>query len=383
MSLRPSGGAGVLILGALVLLTAFQTPAKPEEEFAGVVTAFLSKAFVNDWGGVEKLLGVKWAPLPPVELRTCLPDGGCYTRQGALSIGGRNLMVVATGARNIVTHLFVRNPNTPLGEAAVLGALKNAGLVTELARCPLKTGAGGTSWYSVKGGKIESSHLSVQTSCNGRACEGFVLSRSDKLPPLQPAQLALYSEKCSAEGERTPVSATRPHVALAEAIKALIPPASGTAGYDWKALTALRAGITWSGDGPKPMNLSFKNDPNPVGQSGSVTLAGREFSVLASGTPAQARVIYLDESGLHPKGEHMLGVLYEKGFAVKVVRCGPVYTESTHLWYSATSAATRPVMVLQSIRYDGNNAQDAYALRLDGTLPARDPRDRNPGTGGC
>jgi hypothetical protein len=172
-------------------------------------------------------------------------------------------------------------------------------------------------------------------------------------------------------------------VALAEAIKALIPPASGTAGYDWKALTALRAGITWSGDGPKPMNLSFKNDPNPVGQSGSVTLAGREFSVLASGTPAQARVIYLDESGLHPKGEHMLGVLYEKGFAVKVVRCGPVYTESTHLWYSATSAATRPVMVLQSIRYDGNNAQDAYALRLDGTLPARDPRDRNPGTGGC
>lgn len=368
---------------ALALLAALQSPVKPEEEFAGLVAAFLSKEFLTGWEGVEKLPRVKWAALPPVDLRTCLPDGGCYTRQGALNIGGRNLMVVATGARSIVTHLFVRNPNAPLGEAAVLGALKNAGLVTELARCPLKTGSGRTTWHSIKGEKIESSHLSVQTSCNGRACEGFVLSRSDKLPPLQPAQLALYSEKCSAGAERTPVSTTRPHLALAEAIKALIPPGSGAAGYDWKTLTALPAGITWSGDGPKPMNLAFKNDPNPVGMTGSVTLAGREFSVLASGTPAQAKVIYLDEGGVHPKGEHMLGVLYEKGFAVKVARCGPVYTESTHIWYNATSPATRPVMVLQSIRYDGNNVSDAYALRLDGTLPARDPRDRNPGTGGC
>lgn len=383
MRLRYSGGAGVRILGALALLTAFQSPARPEEEFAGIVTAFLGKDFVTDWHGVEKLPGVKWATLPPVELKTCLPDGGCYTRQGAVSIGGRNLMIVATGARTIVTHLFVRNPNLPLGEAAVLGALKSAGLVTGLARCPLKAGTGGTNWYSVQGEKIESSHLSVQTSCNGRACEGFVLTRSDRLPPLLPAQLALYSDTCAPGAERTPVSTTRPHVALAELIKALIPPASGPAGHDWKALAGPGAEITWNGDGPRPMNLTFKNDPNPVGRTGSVTLAGREFSVLASGTPAQAKVIYLDEGGVHPKGEHMLGVLYEKGLAVKLVRCGPPYTESTHMWYSATSPGTRPVMVLQSIRYEGDNVQDSYSVRLDGTLPARDPRDRTPGTGGC
>ena len=87
----------------------------------------------------------------------------------------------------------------------MLGALKTAGLVTGLARCPLKTGTGGTNWYSVQGEKIESSHLSVQTSCNGRACEGFVLTRSDRLPPLLPAQLALYSDKCAPGAERTPV----------------------------------------------------------------------------------------------------------------------------------------------------------------------------------
>jgi hypothetical protein len=40
-------------------------------------------------------------------------------------------------------------------------------------------------------------------------------------------------------------------------------------------------------------------------------------------------------------------------------------------------------MIRQSIRYDGNQVQDSYAIRLDGTLPTRDPRDRDPGVNGC
>jgi hypothetical protein len=40
-------------------------------------------------------------------------------------------------------------------------------------------------------------------------------------------------------------------------------------------------------------------------------------------------------------------------------------------------------MIRQSIRYDGNQVQDAYELRLDGSLPPRDPRDRNPGVNDC
>lgn len=31
----------------------------------------------------------------------------------------------------------------------------------------------------------------------------------------------------------------------------------------------------------------------------------------------------------------------------------------------------------------GVQVSDNYELRFDGSLPARDPRDRNPGTGGC
>jgi hypothetical protein len=79
----------------------------------------------------------------------------------------------------------------------------------------------------------------------------------------------------------------------------------------------------------------------------------------------------------------MLGVVYEKGIAVRLVRCGPVYSASTNNWYQLTSPRTRPAMIRQSIGYDGNQVADTYELRLDGTLPARDPRDRNPGVNGC
>ena len=40
-------------------------------------------------------------------------------------------------------------------------------------------------------------------------------------------------------------------------------------------------------------------------------------------------------------------------------------------------------MVKQSIRYEGNQVQDSYELRLDGNLPARVARDRDPGVNAC
>ena len=94
-------------------------------------------------------------------------------------------------------------------------------------------------------------------------------------------------------------------------------------------------------------------------------------------------IIYLDEGGLHPRGEDLLGVLRTQGFTVHLSRCGPIYTESINNWYSVTSAKTRPVMLRQSIRMDGRQVQDSYELRLDATLPKRGPRDRDQGVGDC
>lgn len=358
---------------------------QPAADLVAIVRTFLDKGGSTDWDGLETLPNSKWAPLPPKMLQNCLPDGGCFARQGTAVAGGRNLAVVASGARTIVSYLYLRNGSAPFGEAQVLEALKGAGFTSTLARCPLKAGTGGTNWYRLKSQATNPGVLSIQSACGGKPCEGFVLSQSEELPPLQPNQVSLYSEQCAtgtAAADRQPVARGKPHELLAETVVALLAPASGPTLYDWKTLSGLSPGITWTGE-PTKASLSYLNDPNPLMQNGAVTLATRKFSAIASGTSAQVKAIYLEESGLHPRGEHMLGVVYEKGITVKLVRCGPIYTESTNNWYSLTSARTRPAMIRQSIRYDGNQVQDSYQLRLDGTLPTRDPRDRDPGVNGC
>jgi hypothetical protein len=375
--------AAVAALAIPLLTSSAGAAGKPEDELAAAIKAFYSPAFTAEWSALESLPGIQWAPLPPATLQNCLPDGGCFSRPGKAVIGGRNLIAIASGARTMVGHLYLRNATAPFGEAAVLAALSGAGLTAELARCPVPGTAGGTNWYRIQGTGANPGVLSIQTTCNGRPCEGFALSPGEELPALQPAQLKLYSEQCAAPpAERKPVSSLLPHEALAQAIVAMIPSASGPALSDWKALAALPTGIEWL-QAPKPWDLTFKNDPNPIAQSANLALASRKFSVLASGSPEQAKVVYIEEMGMHPKGEHLLGVLYAKGLQVQLARCGPVYTESTNNWYAVKSAATQPVMLRQSIRYDGNQVQDAYELRLDNTLPKRDPRDRDPGVGGC
>jgi hypothetical protein len=289
--------------------------------------------------------------------------------------------VIATGARTIVSFIYFRNAAVPLGESAIVAALKQKGFSATLARCPVPGTIGGTNWYRLEGKASEPGYLSVQTSCNGRPCEGFSVSRGTELPALQPNQLKLYSEKCSAAAsDRKPVSTVMPHEQLAQIFVTLIPAASGAAFYDWKTLTTLLPAVQWSPGGPKNFDPSV---PNPWNLSGQMRMSGREFSVQGSGSQTQVKTISFDENGMHPRGEDLLSSLRAQGFEVKLARCGPVYTESTNNWYNVTSAKTRPIMLKQSLRMDGKQVQDTYELRLDATLPKRDPRDRDPGVSGC
>jgi len=64
---------------------------QPEDELAATVRQVLGKTFVPDWQGIEALKSVDWAPLPPRMLQNCLPDGGCFARQGTAHIGGRHV----------------------------------------------------------------------------------------------------------------------------------------------------------------------------------------------------------------------------------------------------------------------------------------------------
>ena len=373
------------LLAVAALSVCSPVPARSQQaaDLGVIAKVYLAHRMSTDWDGVEKLAGFRWAPLPPTSLNNCLPNGDCFARAGKATIGGRELAVMASGARTIVTTILLRNLAAPFGEAAVLAALTRVGITPEVARCPVKASAGATSWYRLNGERLVPGFISMQPATPGRPGEGFVLIRGEDLPALQPNQLALYSEQCARGAERKAVATSMPQESIAQAVVALLAPASGAPLYDWQSLKSLVPDIRWLESGPTAVDLRSQGDPNPMMQSGSVAWGGRNFSVMATGTSTTVKAIHLDEQGLHPKGEHMLGVVYAKGITVRKVRCGPVYTESTNDWYALTSAATRPANIRQSIRYDGNQVQDAYELRLDATLPVRDPRDRNPGVNGC
>ena len=371
------------LIGSIALLSAFRPSATPEQDLAAIVKAWVMMPQPGDWSSLDKLPGIRWASLPPSSRTNCLSDGGCFARQGVATIAGRNVAILASGARTMVFNLYFRNSGAPFGEAAILGALTHAALTTTLTRCPVRGGAGGTNWYRLGGANVAPSVIAIQAASARRTGEGVVISHGAELPKLQPNQLTMYSEQCEAGATQQPVSTTLPHEALAQTFVTLLAPSSGGATYDWKTLMALPTRISWTASAPVRGDLSDRNDRNPYNVQGTLKLGGREFSVLVSGSASQVQTIYLDEMGLHPRGEHMLGVVYQKGVAVQLSRCGPMYTESTNNWYALTSAKTRPAMIRQSIRYDGNQVQDTYALRLDGSLPTRDPRDRSPGVNSC
>ncbi len=198
----PRRGRAVF-LAIFAALIADQASAQAPE-VVDLVMPFLKADANTEWHAVETLPGVKWAPLPPKELSDCLPTGDCYARQGMGAVGGRNVAVIAAGARTIVNSLYLRNAGAALGEAAVLESLKKNGVTTELARCPIRPGAGSSNWYRVKGPGLSPGVLQIQTSCAGKPCEGFVVTRSETLPALKPDQLANYSEQCAAGANAHP-----------------------------------------------------------------------------------------------------------------------------------------------------------------------------------
>jgi hypothetical protein len=144
-------------------------------------------------------------------------------------------VLIATGARTIVSRVYLRNTGTAFGESGVLASLQKAGLSAELARCPVPGAPGDANWYRVKAAATQPGFLSVQRSCGGKPCEGFSVSYGTDLPALQPNQLRMYSEECGAgAAARKPVSTSMPHELLAQAFASLLPPATGL--YDWAAL---------------------------------------------------------------------------------------------------------------------------------------------------
>ena len=169
---------------------------KPADELAGTIKALLPVGG-GDWGTIEEVKQIKWAPLPPKMLDNCLPDGGCFTRVGTLAPGGQPMAIKATGARTIVSNFYIKNSGPALGEAPLIAALGSAGLSPNLARCPVhpEDGVHNSKWWRVKSGAF-SGYVSLMHSTGAKAWEGIGYHAGDDLPALDPSEAKEYSERC-------------------------------------------------------------------------------------------------------------------------------------------------------------------------------------------
>ncbi len=376
--------ASALIGVACVALAA----GKAADDAAALLKDLMTHA--EDWRSIESVKGVTWQKLPPTMLENCLPDGGCFTRSGVGNVGGKPVKLLVSGARTMTSNFYIKNNGAHIGEAALLEAMKGAGLGPVIARCPIKANdlTHNSKWWRVRSGQAQG-YVSLTYACGAKRCEGIGYSAGPDLPKLDPAELSMYSEQCAAGVAAVKAVASElPHQAIAKAISTAIPAAGEAQPYSWDAMRARLPGFAWNKAlWPHDPALSYDDDPNRFMLSGAgmLSLATRDFSMAATGDAKSARLLRMEEGGSHPRGEDvkLLQALRDGGFSVTLARCGKVYTEQKLTWYKLTSDKKRLAFLLIDTGQEGKREHARYRIYLDGALPALKQGEANAGTGSC
>ena len=200
----------------------------------------------------------------------------------------------------------------------------------------------------------------------------------------------MYSEQCVASvAAAKAVSSELPHQAIAKMIATAIPAANEAQPYSWDVMRSRVPGFAWNKGAlwPHDPAISYDDDPNHwmLSGAGMLSLATRDFSMLATGDKTNARLLRMEEGGSHPKGEDvkLLQALRDDGFQVALARCGKVYTEQKLTWYKLTSDKKRGAYLLIDTGNEGKREHTRYRIYLDGQLPPLKQGEANAGTGRC
>ena len=366
-------GAAILLLdcGALHAQS-------PPEQLSDVVATLMmpegSEGSFGGWEGLDAVKQVRWQPLPPTMLDNGLPDGNYFTRKGLANLAGTPFGVVATGARTMVINVYFRNVSaTPVGEAAMLDGLRGRGFKLELARCPVKEGAGvGNKWWRIELAGKRPAWLNAQTDCNGKKCEGYALLLGETLPTLTPQLQRLYSDRCGGEQAGTaPAPAAAWDAQLAALFTAFMPPDRSTS-TPWQAIDEVRT-VQWAPMPPAEMQSPpWSDTQHHFYRGGQADLGGRVMYLTATGMRDSVKSIHIEDQSTQADRGDVLVVLQRQGYRVELARCGKVYQLSSGRWYRISGQGKHPTVLKREVRCDTvacPRGQESYTLSLDGALP--------------
>lgn len=151
-----------------------------------------------DWRWLETVPAISWATLPPQMLDKPMSNGELFRRSGTASVGGQTIKVLAGGARTMVMNLYFRNDGPPLGEDALLTALREGGYAVTRMRCGKAKTMPVPTWYRLSGSGKQAGILWIAPSRGAQQpWEGFSLRLDGVLPPLTARETPVYTDRCS------------------------------------------------------------------------------------------------------------------------------------------------------------------------------------------
>lgn len=319
-------------------------------------------------------------------LENSLPDGSYFSRGGSLALDGRQVAVLATGARTITMNVYFRTQGPPLGEPATIAALRRLGFTLQLSRCPVTDSPeAGSKWWRLSGAGKRAAWFQSRTWCDGEACEGYALRLGETLPSMTPGESRLYTDHCSDIGAAAPAVPIAPwDEQLASLFAALIPPA-GSESVAWSALDQATA-VHWGPLPPGHMKQPPWRDANQFFRAGNADLGGRTLYLTATGSDAQVLNVHADDQANQADLGDVLVALRQKGYDVRLSRCGRVYLLGTAHWYRVTRPGSKPVLLWRSPFCDTiacPKVQESYTLALTGTMPPLAPGEVDAIGGSC
>lgn len=349
-----------------------------EDQLSKVIAALMmptgSEGSYGDWQMIEVVKQIRWEPLPPRMLDEALPDGSYFTRRGIANLDGRPFGVVATGARTMVVNVYFRNVGTsPVGEPAVVAALKADGFSLELARCPFQgAAAAGNKWWRIESHGKRPAFLNAQTDCNGKKCEGYALLLGETLPTMTPQLQRLYTDRCTGDAAGTAAPASSAWDEQLAALFVSLIPAERAAAVTWTEIDKASM-VKWAPMPPLEMQTPpWLDSQHHFYRGGQADLGGRVLYLTATGTKDSVRSVHAEDQATQANRGDVFKVLQQQGFEVQLARCGKLYQLSAAKWYRVTGPGKRPVMLLRNVRCDTvacPKGQENYTLALDGVLP--------------
>jgi len=177
-----------------------QPPRAAEDVFVDFLARLLmpaSVAYTNpDWDSLDAVKGVTWTPLPPRDVKDCVPDG-CYRRDGKGIVSGRNMELTATGARTMVQSIYLVNRGELIGVPNVRRALVRRGYSISAVRCPVKPSSEAPiTWYSITSANTQPAVFMTRDICGAAGCEVYGLLLEERPPEMTQKDRSLYTDHC-------------------------------------------------------------------------------------------------------------------------------------------------------------------------------------------